>query len=557
MMPNVGQFDSTKGGSFRETVGYVLQPHSERTKQAIADGHVDPAEINHRAAAFWNATSTDPARAQNGGPVHPDTAAEIAAAMQDVADRANDLKRAAGISTRGRKATTPPQYHASFRDAENAPAMTDEEWVKFIMGAMKALDLPDGHQMLIVKHVEPDRPHWPDWHVVVNKVSSRDGTRWNPMNDQQKLQAYCDDHDKQRGLNYTPFRRDKIEATRKWAAKEAQPKQRDRSKPLAAKTERPPRRNYRADRMLRQLEREGLPVTPIVADMIDKQLLADRDIMRNFGSKKRIAVLAKQAADEKRAAWEKYEQAKLDAAKPSLKSKAAHVVANTRKNWHRYLYERRAAAKQEALKQRIRNQYRVFYQRERLTIGGGSMNALALRAEAQRRGLPVPRFLALANDPAGRKALLADIARHDRNQLKKELRADWRATSSKHRLADPETAARAAALSEYRESKARIEGWLERETAAAKAVWADAEATRKASWKGILTVARREGEKMKLRAEQEMRDRATIIGPTAATAEEIMEATRKAAVRMQMRDAIKDSGQKRDTGRERRPGRGR
>ena len=534
MMPNLGHFDSEKGGGFRETVRYALAMHSEKTQDEIAAGQAHL--INTDRVALVRVIGID------AGDLDAD---RIADAMQDVADRADELKRAAGISTRGRKATTSPVFHFSMRDHPDAAAMTDDEWLTFLAGAVKSLDLPDGHQVMIAKHVEPQRPNWPDWHVVVNKVSAVDGTRWNPMNAQQKLQSYADDFDRQRGYNFTPERREKIDRVRDWAAKEPDPKKRDRTKRLHPPKEKISR-NYKAEKTLAAIEREGLPMTPAIAALIDRQLEADRTAMRRYGSKKRIAELERLAKHKRKQAWERLQAAKKLADLPSstLKDRAGDIWARVAKSVSWAGYRRRAPAKRAALDAQIKMRYRAFYRNER-SIFGPLFSARAVMAEAKKRGMERPALKALAADPAARKALFDAINQHDRQQLKRELAAERGRIAAYCQTLNRAAVQKQEARAEYVRTLAEIDDWLKRRTTEAVEEWDKTQALSRTGWGGILTVARREGEKIRMEA--------------AAKVQQRLEQQRRAAA---IRDRLADQEQEpdeierdrsRDRGRDGRP----
>ncbi|WP_139975166.1 hypothetical protein [Ochrobactrum sp. CGA5] len=447
MVPNVGQFDAEKGGGFSETVGYVLAPESAKTREAVTAGLIDPAILQHRAATAigFNLDGLDPR----------DPAA-VAAAMQDIADRADELKKAAGISTRGRKATTSPVWHCSFRDAEHAAALlTDAEMIDGIMAALKALDLPEGHQILIVKHVEPDRPDWPDWHVIVNKVSSIDGTRWNPMNDQIKLQAFCHDWDQSRGLTLCPDRAEKIERVRDWAAKEADPKKRDRTPP--AKAPKPAKPNYRAEKALAIIERDNLPVTPAIAAAIDKQLESDRAAWRKIGrfAEKEIH---NQAKREKAESWEKLkaDREAIDNMHSGVSGKVRDFFPGLLRTAQWTAYKTRAAQQRDRLDAQTKARYRRFYANEK-TLAGVARNVLSIITENRKRGIGGMTMRTYIRDPDARRAAFDHITQHDRAALKEKLKADRakvQAATAKH---NPAKAAKAQTWADHQQRIVQIE----------------------------------------------------------------------------------------------------
>lgn len=405
LIPNVGEFDAAKGGGFKETVDYVLRAHSSDTLDQIAAGQ--SALVNtDRVAGMWfyNITGIDTPHA-------------AAAAMQDVAARANELKRAAGISNRGRKATVSPVWHASFRGEESDPPLSDDEWLDGIMGALKALDLPDGHQIMMVKHIEPSRPHWPDFHVIVNKVNAKNGTRWNPNNDYQKLQSYCHDWDRRRGLNHCPDRAAYIEAVRGWAALEPDPKKRDRSQTIAPEN-----------------ERKGSSLAGRKA--YDIVVAENLEVPRRFV----------QAADEMQQ-WERDEFIRLNALDRAVKSDKYQQISQSwqmlkedqklarRGSMGRQIWEvvtegldkQKVAKNWERNRGRQKKRYRTFYSREK-TLSGQLLNSLTLARELKSAGLMTTQsFLTLSINPTLRKNAMAALSNYDRQKVKaenKSLRVD-------------------------------------------------------------------------------------------------------------------------------------
>lgn len=227
MVPNVGEFDPQKGSGagFTAAANYILQPHSN---EATAAGATGPSRVGFHFSFGLGEL-----------PLHPSGAA-IGLEMQRVADNAAALKKAAGISNRGRPSTARAEYTVSF-SLPDGKTLTTREWYNFILYVIDKMGIPDGHQILAAVHTDTDNQHL---HMLINRVSAKDGTRWNCNHDQMKWQSACDDWCAARGENPCPERRKRIEQTRAWVAAQGDRpvKERDRSRPAYVRTPSP---NYK------------------------------------------------------------------------------------------------------------------------------------------------------------------------------------------------------------------------------------------------------------------------------------------------------------------------
>lgn len=217
MIPNVGQFDPAKGGGLQETAAYILQAQSNEDRKA--------GNRSHDRVGWVEKFHLDGVADGDAGRV-----------MQETADRADDLKRAAGVRRSGRPATTPPVYHYSIKQHPDEPPLTKAEWLKLIQRINTGLGIPDGHQTLVAFHTDTETPHP---HVLINKVNSITGRRFNIKDDLKKIQAICDDFDRERGLNFTPYRREKNDILRARAASHPDPSKRNRRKAVPKKPHKP------------------------------------------------------------------------------------------------------------------------------------------------------------------------------------------------------------------------------------------------------------------------------------------------------------------------------
>jgi len=114
--------------------------------------------------------------------------------MVDTATHADMLKHEAGISTRGRKQERPVyHYTLAWHPSET---LTMERQVDAARQSLKALGLDD-RQALIVGHNDTDHPHV---HVVVNLVSSKNGTFPSLSKDYDKLSKWALKYERKNGV---------------------------------------------------------------------------------------------------------------------------------------------------------------------------------------------------------------------------------------------------------------------------------------------------------------------------------------------------------------------
>jgi len=413
MIVDIGEHDPGKGGGFKETVSYILDAHSKATKKELLEWGTKELQEHNRVAQVW-------ASANLGKKL---TRAGVAAAMQDVVDNANALKKAAGISNRGRKSTTSPIWTASLRQHPDVPQPTDDEVVSLFFKLLKENGLdPSRHQWVIAKHVEPSHPNNPDYHILVNKVSFVDGTRWNCHNDRRKMQTMCDDWDRERDINVTPARRARIDRARAWVKENPDPKKRDRSNP----PHRAERVSWAERDALKAIRRDGLAeVAGLYEDQAKK--LHDWD-GEQFKTLRRLEQKASPAARRaaKQQAWDAY-QAEIAAIKSG--ERAARAVAmmsifsmqGIRKRVALFAANSLVADRHKKSEAVIKTMWSGFYRGEK-TKDGQRRNAWKLHVEASRRGIKGVGQAQLARDAAARQELLKKITSHDRKTVKVENR---------------------------------------------------------------------------------------------------------------------------------------
>lgn len=194
-----------RGHSFKKLAAYLTQPK----------------EGQHRA--LWSMT-------ENVAVDDPRTAARI---MAHTAIHADELKAAAGIATRGRKAKEGPVYHVVMSWAEGQkPTQEQQQEAARSLLAMIGLDKA---QALVVAHNDNGKEHL---HIMANLVDPETGKRFSLSNDQHKMQAWALEYERAHGGVILKAREERAE---KWAKGER-----------PAKAERLPRPAYnRIDRAAR------------------------------------------------------------------------------------------------------------------------------------------------------------------------------------------------------------------------------------------------------------------------------------------------------------------
>ena len=104
------------------------------------------------------------------------------------------LKAEAGVSTAGRKS----DKHVLHFTLSWHPDQTPDrgEMIRAAEEAIKALGA-EGHQAMIIAHNDEDHPHL---HVVINRVSPKDGKHLSSSNDRLKLSAWAEAYEKKTGI---------------------------------------------------------------------------------------------------------------------------------------------------------------------------------------------------------------------------------------------------------------------------------------------------------------------------------------------------------------------
>ena len=196
MVPNV-----ERGYSFKGVSLYLMHDKREPAPAEAGDSAAPDPELAERVG-FFRLFNLDPGEARDP--------AEAAKVMALTVRDAEHIKRAAGIRTTGRKATEPPVWHASLSWTKGEE-VTQGDKMLAVERALAAvgLGLDRGHQTYIVEHTDTAHPHV---HIVVNLVHPLTGKQANPHRDQQKLQSWARNYDRQRGTIYCHAREAKYAA---------------------------------------------------------------------------------------------------------------------------------------------------------------------------------------------------------------------------------------------------------------------------------------------------------------------------------------------------------
>lgn len=213
---------STKyGQSFMGVTAYAM--HDKRNEQQMVEDAVKPGidtqgQTSNRVA--WTDT-------RNLATTDPMTAARV---MSYYAIERENIKRANGIKSTGRKAKG-PVCHISFSwHPEQGGEITREDMEKFAQGALKALGF-EKQPAIIICHQDEPQPHI---HLIVSRINSDNGKMVNAYYDHRKLSRYANKYVKSLNKDYCP-NRDINEKFREQQRRKRQDAQ------IAVRDENPPR----------------------------------------------------------------------------------------------------------------------------------------------------------------------------------------------------------------------------------------------------------------------------------------------------------------------------
>lgn len=202
-----------KGHSFKGAFAYYLHDKGAQTAERVA----------------WTETRNfaqdDPGYAQS--------------VMIATARQADALKQAAGVKATGRKATAGPVYAFSLSwHPDEAPQLDRAEMVRAADAALKVLKA-EHLQAVIVCHQDRAHPHV---HVIVNRVHPDNGVMEGFSKDRDRLDAWADRYERERGQIVSQGRARKYDEQRRaagqglqasFAKKAAQPKPKSAAAVLA------------------------------------------------------------------------------------------------------------------------------------------------------------------------------------------------------------------------------------------------------------------------------------------------------------------------------------
>jgi len=161
-----------RGASFKGAAAYLLHDIDAASGQRVA----------------W----TD---VRNLASSNPETAWRVMAATALDADR---LKERAGIKATGRKSAQSVLHLVLSWHPDEAASLDREQMLAAAEGALKAIGAGD-RQALIIAHNDSAHPHL---HILVNRVSSRDGRLLSSSKEKLKLSKWAQRYEEERGKIY-------------------------------------------------------------------------------------------------------------------------------------------------------------------------------------------------------------------------------------------------------------------------------------------------------------------------------------------------------------------
>lgn len=325
MNPNI----TAPGHSFKGAMAYLM--HDRRQTEDAA--HPATAE---RVA--W-------AETRNLAGVGPHTATRV---MIDHAQRADELKAAAGIKSTGRKSKAHVYAFSLSWRADEVDGLDREGMTRAADDALKFMKA-DHLQAVLIAHNDTAHPHV---HIVLNRVQA-DGRMWNPSFDREKFSQWANGYERENGKIVTPQRDEK------WRKIEAQ-QQEAKADPAAPRpaTEDQKRRR-RPETRQRAAERADRPREPsrgqILKDLSDAQKAQHKQDWKAWGAK---------AKESRKAIYDRADMARAAALEAFKQA--------TRKDWAQHFKAERDRA-------------RAFENRER-SFSGIIHNALAAAKQQFRDG---------------------------------------------------------------------------------------------------------------------------------------------------------------------------
>ena len=133
--------------------------------------------------------------------------------MVATAQSADELKAAAGISTKGRKSAAHVYAYSLAWHPDEAGQLDRAEMLRAADSSLQVLGAGN-HQALIVCHTDQKHPHV---HVIVNRVDPATGKMLSTSNDRLKLSDWANEYERERGVILTPKREEKRELREQFA----------------------------------------------------------------------------------------------------------------------------------------------------------------------------------------------------------------------------------------------------------------------------------------------------------------------------------------------------
>jgi len=162
-----------KGTSFKGIAQYVLHDKEADTSERVA----------------WTETVNLATR-------NPDMAWRVQAATSMDADR---LKKEAGIRSSGRKSKEHVQHVTLSWHGDEAKELNRDEQMRAVKWFLREIKADD-RQVLVVSH--NDQPNSPHVHLVINRVSPRDGRLLSSSFEKEKASRWAERYEKERGKIY-------------------------------------------------------------------------------------------------------------------------------------------------------------------------------------------------------------------------------------------------------------------------------------------------------------------------------------------------------------------
>lgn len=183
MVPDIAK----TGHSFKGAMAYYLHDKGAQTAERVA------------WAETRNLMTDDPKAAMR--------------IMVATAQSADDLKAAAGVTTKGRKSAAHVYAYSLAWHPDEADQLDRAEMLRAADSSLQVLGA-EKHQAVIVCHQDQKHPHI---HVIINRVDPTTGKMLSTSNDRLKLSDWANAYERERGVILTPKREEKRELRERFA----------------------------------------------------------------------------------------------------------------------------------------------------------------------------------------------------------------------------------------------------------------------------------------------------------------------------------------------------